>query len=229
MTCAEPVPSEPPAQAEPIGLLGGSFDPVHVGHLALARAACAALGLAQVRFVPAGQPWQKGEITDAAHRARMVALAIAGEPRFALDLREVERAGPSYTIDTLRELRAHLGPTVPLVLLMGSDQLERLDTWREWRALLDCAHLAVARRDGAVIVLGDALQTFYNEHWAPPAALKQRASGCVVEFDMPPVAASATRIRALLRQPAAPARDAELAASLPADVLDYIRRNRLYA
>jgi nicotinate-nucleotide adenylyltransferase len=221
--------TEPAPRAAPIGLLGGSFDPVHVGHLALARAACEQLDLAQVRFVPAGQPWQKGGITDAAHRARMVLLAIAGEARFILDLREVERAGPSYTIDTLRELRAQLGAEVPLVLLIGSDQLERLDTWRDWRALLDCAHIAVARRNDAVLVLSEALQTYYNEHWAPRAALARRAAGCIAEFDMPPVAASATRIRTLLRQPASRERDAELAAWLPADVLDYIRRNGLYA
>jgi nicotinate-nucleotide adenylyltransferase len=211
-----------------IGLLGGSFDPIHAGHLALARAALERLGLAQVRFIPAGHPWQKGEITDAAHRARMVALAIAGEPRFTLDLSEVERPGPSYTIDTLRALRASLGPDVPLVLVLGADQMERLDTWREWQRLLDFAHIAVARRNDAVLTLSWPLQTFYNEHWARAAQLRDRPAGCIVDLEMAPVDASATEIRALLRAPASPKRDARLAQIVPAPVLDYIRAHDLY-
>jgi nicotinate-nucleotide adenylyltransferase len=211
-----------------IGLLGGSFDPIHVGHLALARAALDRLGLAEVRFIPAGQPWQKGEITDAAHRAKMVALAIAGEPRFALDMHEIERPGPSYTIDTLRALRAALGPDTPLVLVIGADQMQRLDTWRDWQRLLDLAHIAVARRNDAVLTLPWPLQEFYNEHWAQPAQLRDRPAGCVVDLDMAPVDASATEIRALLRAPASPARDARLAQIVPAAVLDYIRAHDLY-
>ena len=93
-----------------IGLLGGSFDPIHVGHVQLARDASAQLRLDELRFIPAGQPWQKGELTDAAHRAHLVELAIRELPDAVLDMREVERAGPTYTIDTLRELRALSAP-----------------------------------------------------------------------------------------------------------------------
>jgi nicotinate-nucleotide adenylyltransferase len=211
-----------------IGLLGGSFDPIHVGHLALARAALERLGLAELRFIPAGHPWQKGEITDAAHRAKMVALAIAGEPRFVLDMHEIERPGPTYTIDTLRALRAVLGPDTPLVLVLGADQMERLDTWRDWSHLLDLAHIAVARRNDAVLTLSWPLQEFYNEHWARPAQLRDRPAGCIVDLEMAPVDASATEIRALLRAPASPERDARLAQIVPAAVLDYIRAHDLY-
>jgi nicotinate-nucleotide adenylyltransferase len=211
-----------------IGLLGGSFDPIHAGHLQLARDALAQLRLAQVRFLPAGQPWQKGEITDAAHRAAMVLAAIRDEPRFVLDMREVERAGPTYTVDTLRELRAALGDEVGLVLIMGSDQFERLDTWREWTALPALAHLAVARRADAVLTLSYPLQEFFNAHWAPPAAVHETAHGRIVELAMTPVDASATEIRAALAQPPSPARDALLARLVPAPVLDYIRAQHLY-
>lgn len=211
-----------------IGLLGGSFDPIHVGHLALARAALERLGLAELRFIPAGQPWQKGEITDAAHRAKMVALAIAGEPRFVLDVHEIERPGPTYTIDTLRALRAELGPDTPLVLVLGADQMERIDTWRDWRHLLDFAHIAVARRNDAVLALSWPLQEFYNEHWVRPAQLRDRPAGSIVDLEMAPVDASATEIRALLRAPASSARDARLAQIVPAAVLDYIRVHDLY-
>jgi len=211
-----------------IGLLGGSFDPIHVGHLQLAHDALAQLQLAEVRFVPAGQPWQKGEMTDAAHRAQMVLAAIRTEPHFMLDMREIERPGPTYTIDTLRELSASLGEDVSLVLIMGSDQFERLDTWRDWTRLLDFAHLAVARRADAVLTPGYALQEYYNAHWAPRSAVRDAAHGHIVEIEMSPVDASATEIRALLSQPASPARDARLAEIVPATVLDYIRAHHLY-
>ena len=211
-----------------IGLLGGSFDPIHRGHLQLARDALAQLSLAEVRFLLAGRPWQKREPTDAAHRAAMVLAAIGAEPRFTLDLREVERPGPTYTIDTLRELRAALGADVPLVLIIGSDQFERLDTWRDWNHLLDHAHLAVARRADAVLAPNWTLQEYFNAHWARPAAVAQSACGRIVEIDMTPVDASATEIRELLAQPAGTARDARLAEILPAAVLDYIRAHRLY-
>jgi len=211
-----------------IGLLGGSFDPVHLGHLQLARDALAQLGLVQVRFIPAGHPWQKGAMTDAAHRAQMVLAAIRDEKRFVLDMREIERTGPTYTIETLRELRAALGDHVPLVLIMGSDQFERLDTWRDWMHLLDLAHLAVARRADAVLTPSYALQEFFNAHWARPAVVHEAAHGRIVEIAMTPVDASATEIRAALAQPPSPARDNRLAEIVPAPVLDYIRAHHLY-
>jgi nicotinate-nucleotide adenylyltransferase len=214
--------------ASPIGVLGGSFDPIHVGHLQLARDALAQLRLAEVRFMPAGEPWQKAVVADAAHRAHLVELAIRGEPKFALDMHEIERGGATYTIDTLRELRAALGNEVPLVLIIGGDQMARLDTWREWQHLLDCAHLAVARRNDAVLTLSWDLQEYFNAHWAQADAVGQRPAGAIVEIDMTPVDASATEARALLAQPPSPARDARLAAIVPAPVLDYIRANSLY-
>ncbi len=214
-----------------IGLLGGSFDPIHVGHLQLARDALAQLALAEVRFVVAGQPWQKHPVAGAAQRARMVELALegeAGEGGLALDRHEIERAGPTYTIDTLRALRSKLGDDVPLVLIIGGDQMQRLDTWREWQHLLEYAHLAVARRNDAVLTLSWPLQDFYNSHWERPDAIRARPAGAVVEIDMTPVDASATEIRALLAAPPAPGRDARLAAIVPAAVLDYIRAHSLY-
>lgn len=215
-------------RAAPIGLLGGSFDPIHVGHLQLAHDALRELQLAEVRFIPAGHPWQKGELTDAASRAELVLAAIRGEPCFALDMHEIERPGPTYTIDTLRELRVALGEDVPLVLLMGSDQFERLDTWREWERLLEHAHVAVARRADAVLTLNYRLQEHFNAHWARPAAVRDAAAGRIVEFSMTPVDASATEIRALLARPPSPAGDARLAEIVPPAVLDYIRTHSLY-
>src|SRR5882672_842273 len=146
-----------------IGILGGTFDPIHVGHIALARAALRELKLAEVRFVPAAQPWQKSGVTDAAHRARMVQLAIAGEARCVLDRHEIEHGGASYTVDSLRAARASLGDAVPIVLIIGSDQMRTLDTWHQWQSLPTLAHLAVALRGQAVLALSCALQAFYKD------------------------------------------------------------------
>lgn len=212
----------------PIGLLGGSFDPIHFGHLQLARDARDRLALAEVRLLPAALPWQKGEITDAAHRARMVALAIADDPHLTVDLREIERGGPSYTVDTLRSLRGVLGPAQPLVLIIGADQMARLDTWRDWTALISLAHLAVAHRNAQPPNLNPALQAFWQTHHRPASALATAPAGALVDLPMTPVDASGTEIRALLRQPPSPQRDARLARCVPASVLLYIRRAGLY-
>jgi nicotinate-nucleotide adenylyltransferase len=212
----------------PIGLLGGSFDPVHRGHLQLAADAAAQLALAEVRFVVAGQPWQKGQMTAATHRAAMVALAIANHRAFRVDRREIDRTGATYTIDTLRELRAELGAALPLVLIMGSDQFARLNTWRDWTHLLDHTHLAVARRNDAALVLPESLQEFYNAHWTPPTRIGDSAAGHVTEVAMTPVDESATKLRELLALSATAEREAALQQRLPEGVLDYIRGNHLY-
>ncbi len=129
-----------------VGLFGGSFDPVHSAHVALARLALTQLGLDEVRWIPAGQPWQKTrKLTAASDREAMVRLAIAGEPRFVLDRIELRRPGVSYTLDTVRELSA-AEPGIEWVLILGQDQYATLHTWRDWRELLAKVTLAVANR-----------------------------------------------------------------------------------
>jgi nicotinate-nucleotide adenylyltransferase len=214
--------------APAIGLLGGSFDPIHAGHLQLARDALAHLPLDELRFVPAAQPWQKERVTDAAHRAHMVELAIAREPRCVLDMHEIERGGTTYTVDTLRALRAGPWPDASLVLIMGSDQFERFDTWREWPTICDLAHLAVARRAGVAARLSPTLAALWNQRRCGPAELAHRPAGGIVEFPMTPVDASATEVRALLRAGGADG-ERRLRQLVPAPVLDYIRAHHLYA
>lgn len=131
-----------------MGLFGGTFDPVHNAHVALAHAALQSLALDEVRWVPTGQPWQKDRaITATVHREALVRAAIAGEPRFVLDRIEIDRSGPSYTLDTVRALAA-LQPTTEWVLIIGQDQYAGLHTWRDWRVLLGLVTLAVANRPG---------------------------------------------------------------------------------
>jgi nicotinate-nucleotide adenylyltransferase len=131
-----------------IGLFGGTFDPVHNAHVALAQTALTSLALTEVHWIPAGQPWQKARvITRTEHRVAMVQLAIEHDSRFVLDRTEVDRSGPSYTLDTVRTLRA-AWPGAHFTLLIGQDQYATLHTWRDWKALLGLVDLAVANRPG---------------------------------------------------------------------------------
>jgi nicotinate-nucleotide adenylyltransferase len=217
-----------PDDREPIGLLGGSFDPIHIGHLQLASDALQQLGLARVLLIPAGLAWQKGAAADGAHRARMVELSIASEPRFALDRRELQRPGPSFTVDTLRQLRQEAGAVRPLVLLIGADQFQQLDTWHNWEQLIELAHLAVAARPGYAATPNPPLTSFRNRHLGSSADLAQKPAGVLVQVAMKPVDCSSTQIRALLG--AGPAHAGKSVAPLLAPgVLDYIRQHRLYA
>jgi nicotinate-nucleotide adenylyltransferase len=136
-----------------VGLFGGSFDPVHDAHVALAKTALEQLRLDELRWIPVGQPWQKTRrLASAADREAMVRLAIAGEPRFVLERSELRRRGVSYTLDTVREL-AKANPDDERVLILGQDQYASLHTWRDWRELLGLVTLAIANRPGAVLTV----------------------------------------------------------------------------
>lgn len=142
-----------PVVAGSIGVFGGTFDPIHLAHLAVAQEAAEVLGLERVLFIPAGQPPHKldREITPAADRLAMVELAIAGNPRFAVDRLELEREGPSYTVDTLEALRTRSSTgdaTAPLTLILSSEAYLELPGWRDPARILALARLAVAPRDG---------------------------------------------------------------------------------
>ena len=132
-----------------IGIFGGSFDPVHNAHVALAQLALDELQLDELRWVPAGRPWQKARaLTDAVHREAMLRLAIAGEPRFTLSRIELERRGSSFTLDTVREMQA-LQPGAAWFLVIGHDQYAGFHSWQGWQELLARVTLAVANRSDA--------------------------------------------------------------------------------
>ncbi len=216
-----------------IGLLGGSFDPVHTAHLAMADAFASALTLDEVRFVPASQPWQKrGLFASGAQRVAMLATALSRHHptrgRYFIDSRELQRAGKTYTIDTLEALRREEGSDVSLVFLFGADQLVHLDTWKDWRRLWDYAHLAAATRPSFdVHALPHEVADAWSARIADAQALHMQACGRSYLLDDFALDVSATDIRAAL----ASDNPSSLAVStrlVPPAVLDYIRANNLY-
>jgi len=212
----------------PIGILGGTFDPVHFGHLRLAEEMLELARLREIRFIPAGTPPHRGRPqTPARHRSAMVRLAIAGQPAFVLDEREVDRTTPCYTVDTLRELRAELGTTQPLCLLMGGDAFLQLHTWHEWERLFELAHILVGYRPGFTLeerIHGatEALRQHYRQRLCGADTLSQSDSGGVAELAIPKLEISATDIRRRV------AEGRTIRYLLPDAVADYIHQHHLY-
>ena len=201
----------PPAVASRsprIGLLGGSFDPPHLAHLALADVARQQLGLDELRWLPAGAPWQKASraLAPPQHRLAMLRLLLQGRPGLAIDARELLRDGATFSIDTVRELQAEQ-PGAQWFWLLGQDQYQRFHTWRDWPELLQRLTLAVAARDG-------------QPPQAPPAlaAVPHR----MVALDLPRQDISASQVRRLA------AAGQPIGALVGADVAGYIEQNRLY-
>lgn len=186
------------------------------------------LGLGEVRFVPSSQPPHRpAPLASAAHRAAMTALAIAGNPAFVLDTRELARDAPSYTVDTLTALRNEWGARAPLVLLLGGDAFLNLHTWHRWRALCDFAHIVVAHRPGAIPVteaMSAALRDLWQQHHTEdPAELRETPAGRILLKRITLLDISASEIRQTLQS----GRSARYL--LPDVVLDYIHTHRLYS
>lgn len=216
-------------EERPLGIFGGTFDPVHFGHLRLAEEAVEALDLAGVRWIPAGQPaLREPPLVATGDRLAMVRLAIADNSRFSVDAAEIEAARPSYTVPTLERLRRadQCGGHRPLVLLLGADAFAALPGWHRWQSLFALAHVAVAHRPGFPIevdrlplVLADC---YRERHCADPALLATVPAGRIITFAMTQLAISATRIRALLAQ------GGSVRYLLPEAVIVHIRNKCLY-
>ncbi|MDP2432988.1 MAG: nicotinate-nucleotide adenylyltransferase [Pseudomonadota bacterium] len=214
---------------KPIALLGGTFDPIHFGHLRMAEELAEALDIGQVRFIPAGRPPHRGQPRAAArHRLEMARLAIAGNPRFVLDEREFHRATPSYSVDTLSDLRAELPAATPLVLFMGADAFLGLTTWHEWRRLFELAHVAVAHRPGFSAAawedaLPDPLRRLISTHRAEQAGeILEKPAGRVFLHSITQLDISASQIRDRAL------RGKSLRYLLPDAVIAYLNENHLY-
>jgi nicotinate-nucleotide adenylyltransferase len=210
----------------PLGILGGTFDPIHFGHLRLAEEARSQLALAKIRLIPAGRPAHRDQPgASASQRLAMTQLAAAANPALEVDAAEVLSAAPSYTVPTLERLRAELGQSLPLVLLLGADAFAGLPTWHRWAALFDLAHIAVASRPGHPLdpaALPPALAKQCREREGAAAALREAPAGRIVRFSITPLDISATAIRASCARHESPRY------LLPDDVVDYIALHRLY-
>lgn len=212
-----------------IGLLGGTFDPIHFGHLRMAQELAESLRLDEIRFIPAATPPHKATPSiSAEHRTAMVRLAIANNPQFTLDTRELNRSGASYTIDTLQSLRNELGKDTSLVLLMGSDAFTKLNTWHRWEELIEFCHIALVQRplinqSSAKEALPKILETFLHDHYTENGEdLHNSAAGLITMQQITALDISSTKIRATLEQK-------HSARYLMADsVIDYIETHRLY-
>jgi len=222
-----------------IALLGGSFDPVHHGHVALAELFARLLQPDEVRIMPAGQPWQKAGLhAGDADRIAMLQLALdnAAFPpgvQVTIDTREIDRKSPTYTVETLRELRAELGPDASIVFLMGADQLHKLDTWHDWLSLFDLSNFAVAARPGYSLDdagLPPAVAAQLAQRSATADELRASAAGRVCLAHTLAVDISATAVRQSLQTGAKNGTDSatEAGACLAPQVLDYIQQHNLY-
>lgn len=210
-----------------IGLLGGTFNPIHFGHLRLAQEIAQALGLNEVRFIPSANPPHKtAPAVSAQHRAQMVQLAIENNLLFKLDTRELNRTGASYTIDTLYSIRQEIGVNASLCLMMGTDAFSKLNTWHRWREILDYCHIILVQRPINALnqsALNKDLESLLKNHYSEHADdLFNNAGGLIHMQNITALDISATAIRKSFMQKQLPHY------LMPQMVIDYILKNQLY-
>ena len=211
-----------------IGLFGGTFDPVHFGHLRLATELAEAFHLDSVIFIPAGLPYHRGRGAHGTNdqRLTMLKLATQRDARFDVDDRELRREGPTYTFDTLTEIRKERGPELPILFLCGSDSFASIDTWHRWTELFDLAHFVIAIRAGDEAWQSKGPGAFPKQVW-PRITLNARElaaspAGKIVTFVMTPLAISSSAIRNIA------AEGASIRYLSPDPVVEYVRSHDLY-
>lgn len=186
-----------------LGVMGGTFDPIHYGHLVAASGAASAFELDKVLFVPTGEPWQKQTITDAEHRLAMTKLAIDGNSLFEISTVDVRRAGPTYTIDTLRDIHES-NPEADVFFITGADSIAQIDSWKDSSQIWPLAHFVGVTRPGHSL------------------EVPKSAAGEVSLLEIPALAISSTDIRARVES------GKPIDYLLPNSVIDYIHANHLY-
>lgn len=210
-----------------IGVLGGTFDPIHFGHLRTALDVTETLKLQQLRFIPCGEPpHRERPVASAAQRLAMVQSAIAGEPRFVVDDREIRRGGPSYMVETLGSLRDELGAQQALGLIVGLDAFAALDSWHRWQELIGLAHLVVMTRPGWSMqdISSPDLQTLVSDHRVDDLAFcNNQAAECVIFCPVTEMAISSTGLRQQLQT------GRNVRFLLPESVIELIQQQHIYA
>jgi nicotinate-nucleotide adenylyltransferase len=213
-----------------IVILGGSFDPVHIGHVALADYFVRLLVPDELRIIPTGNPWQKGGLRATPDdRVEMARRAFDRQPvPVRIDEQEIRRPSATYTIDTLRSVRAEAGPRASIAFLLGADQLQQLDTWHDWLQLFDHAHLCVASRPGFSIDgshLPAVVAREFRRRAATPEQIRNASHGLTYLASNLHIDVSATAIRAAMQRGERPE---SLKSLIPGGVLDYIEQHHLY-
>ncbi|MDP5035332.1 nicotinate-nucleotide adenylyltransferase [Alishewanella sp. SMS8] len=204
-----------------LGIFGGTFDPIHRGHLACARYVVEHCALKQLALMPCHLPPHRATPgVSSEQRAAMVKLAIANEPTMRLERLELNRTSPSYTVDSLRTLKQQQ-PDTTLAFIIGMDSLQYFTKWHQWLQILELAHLIVCRRPGYSADQGDA-PMLLARYGATLSQLQQQDAGKILLLDNPDFYESATFVRQQL------ASDRLVQAMLPAEVLEYIRQHALY-
>ena len=215
-----------------VGLFGGTFDPVHIGHLRTAVELRKVLSLSEMRLIPSACPPHRTQPDSSAeHRLAMLQLALGhglgsntAEPKLIADDRELRREGPSYTMDTLTEVRAEIGTKTPLFLCIGMDSLIELNQWHRWRELTSMAHIVVAARPGWHLPKSGEVLKFVREHRATSIEqLQETPAGKILMMEMTLLPISATGIRQALQ------RGESIRYLVPDQVIDYIRQHQLYS
>lgn len=206
-----------------IAILGGTFDPIHVGHLRSAVEVYDHLQVEQVTLIPAFQPvLRHAPGASAEQRLHMLSLAVSERSLLQIDDREIQRGGPSFMVDTLTSLRQEVGAQVPLYLVLGADAFVRLDEWHRWRELLSLAHLVVLQRPGQLAQPAPEVMDALATCRASAAALKTQPAGGVCELQLTQLAVSATMIRQLC------AEGGHIDYLVPTAVQKYIEQQGLY-
>ncbi|MDI1310332.1 MAG: nicotinate-nucleotide adenylyltransferase [Methylotenera sp.] len=210
-----------------IGLLGGTFNPIHFGHLRIAQELAESLSLNTVKLIPSANPPHKPlPLVSAEHRAAMVQIAIADNPQFHFDGRELNRVGASYTVDTLESLRSELGNDISLILIMGSDAFTKFNTWHRWQEIITLCHIALVQRPASPNkdILNKELEIFLHNHYTENVDdLHETSAGLVTMQAITPLEISSTAIRQALKL------KHSARYLMPENVLSYILSKQLYS
>lgn len=206
-----------------IGIYGGTFDPIHFGHLRSALDVAEQLGLSKVLMIPSAQPpHRETPVVSVEHRWQMLQLALEGQQLMVADDREIQRKGPSYTYDTLTELRQEYNGEA-LCLIQGGDVFQKLHTWHRWQELLDLTHIVVMRRAGENVLWDALVEKRYSQCLTnDKTELESKAAGKIIELDVVPLSISATQIRDKILM------NKEIKYLLPDKVLAHIDKHKLY-
>lgn len=205
----------------PIGILGGTFDPIHLGHIHIALKVLEQVPLTEIKFIPSGKPVHRhNPAAPATLRAQMIALALKNYPKLHLDLQEIDRGGPSYMIETLISLRRDY-PNTPLCLIMGMDAYLYIDTWKDWEELLNYAHFIVVNRPQSADQKISATP-LYQHVTESISDLTHYLSGRIIFLNVEPCSISATLIRNKIKS------HEDVSSYLPLSVYDFIKRHHLY-